>query len=1009
MKPSHLERKDPSKTILCPTCKGALVVSAVYPKKPLKYCIFCGSHLQHVERTVNEESEYSKFDPQGFNVNFIRSHLPNPEHIQFSLGNYQVISEIGRGGMGEVYLAYDTSCGRRIALKRIRSDLMQHKMLFQRFLKEARVTSQLTHPSIIPIYSIHIEDDLIYYTMPYVEGLTLKQLLRKIRDEEQHRPDTYFAKSNTQTLVRNFLSVCQAIAYAHSRSVLHRDIKPENILIGSFGEVVILDWGLAKLVKTEKSEESGDDLPEIASLQGMTKIGRVVGTLSYMAPERVSGCHATPQSDIYSLGVILYQILTLQLPFKRRSVREFRKNKDNEILPNPREVAPYRDVPETLISVVKTCLAKNPEERFQSVEELIEVIENFLSGKPDWCSAGVLSLKKSEDWEFQENVFLAEHTAITRHTESFGWVHLMISDHVYHTNVKLTIEVKVQKDCQGIGILLGLPEQEERDMLNEGFAVWLATEGTGLSHIYRSGLEVFQSKDLYLTPEKQQEVTVEKADNHLHIYIGGTLQCSYVTHSPLKGAHIGLFFKDANFSMGEIQVFERGQNVMVSCLALPDAFLANKMYTKALAEYRRIGSSFPGHAEGREALFHAGITLIEQAQQEQNPVEKEKILEVALDEFEKLHGTPGAPLEYLGKALVYEALGEHEEELKCFELGLRRFKGHPLMHFLEEDVIFRMHKSARSSRKLTYHFLYLVSRFMPHRTGSIEAQRLFKTIDRHRELLWFQRWGPYGERQKHAFDFTFETATCLQKSYGVIEELNILINSHKEAILSMIMALWSLVELEEKESAFELLNKIEPLIPLHEEKIRFSLEMVNYAIRLNHEVPLEEVIKDLSLKNLFSRIDLRLFYYLLVESERQEKDDLLLFLLENTPPSITEKQHPWIDSFAVSMHLKNHAFKEAENVFSKYPIESLVDESTPLYFLYGVWLAATEGKEISDIHFEGVLNLPYPHSWTLGCHYIVGKWDNFERWEENAFYWEKRELKKQLALYERTIAENYGR
>src|SRR5262249_45126125 len=146
------------------------------------------------------------------------------------IGVYECTRLVGRGGMGEVFLAYDPVCEREVALKRIRTDLKNRKALKGRFLREAKTTSQLTHPGIIAIYPIYEEGDEIYYTMPYVEGKTLRQLLHK--EEEISIP----------SLLPIFKSVCQTIAYTHAKEIIHRDLKPENILVGNFGEVVILDW-----------------------------------------------------------------------------------------------------------------------------------------------------------------------------------------------------------------------------------------------------------------------------------------------------------------------------------------------------------------------------------------------------------------------------------------------------------------------------------------------------------------------------------------------------------------------------------------------------------------------------------------------------------------------------------------------------------------------------------------------------------------------------------------------
>jgi serine/threonine protein kinase len=179
---------------------------------------------------------------------------PTAEEVLFTVDFYQVIKSIGKGGMGEVFLAYDPNYGRYLAIKRIRSDLIENKAIFNRFIKEARITSQLTHPAIIPIYAIRDEAEMAYYTMPYVEGDTLKQILIRTKKQQQQGEELDHIGGSIPALMRIFLNVCQAVAYAHTKRVLHRDLKPENIIIGRFGEVFMLDWGLAQLIHSAPEE-----------------------------------------------------------------------------------------------------------------------------------------------------------------------------------------------------------------------------------------------------------------------------------------------------------------------------------------------------------------------------------------------------------------------------------------------------------------------------------------------------------------------------------------------------------------------------------------------------------------------------------------------------------------------------------------------------------------------------------------------------------------------------------
>ncbi len=176
--------------------------------------------------------------------------------------------------------------------------------------------------------------------------------------------------------------------------------------------------------KGKEDTEGSDDDPiveESASthrLHGLTKLGKVVGTVSYMAPERALGQPATVQTDVYSLGVILYQILALRAPFRRGSLKEFRQKLIREKLIPPEEVAPYRDVPRVLSAVVERSLSTNVDRRYPTVDALIHDIENYLEGRSEWTQIAELRISRRTDWEFQENVLIAEHVAVTRGTES---------------------------------------------------------------------------------------------------------------------------------------------------------------------------------------------------------------------------------------------------------------------------------------------------------------------------------------------------------------------------------------------------------------------------------------------------------------------------------------------------------------------------------------------------------------------------------------------------------------
>ncbi|MBS0654621.1 MAG: protein kinase [Verrucomicrobia bacterium] len=268
-----------------------------------------------------------------------------------TIGRYEVQRVLGQGGFGEVYLAYDPMYKRNVALKKMRTDIPVTDRRRSLFLNEARLVSELSHSSIIPIYSIEEAEGVPYYTMPYIEGITLKEWIA----DKWDTPSEYSAERVAHT----FLQICQAVAYAHSKGLLHRDLKPSNIMIGSSGELVILDWGLVKLQDSEKSDT-------------------LEGSMAYLAPELIYGNPPNCQSEIYSLGMILYQMLTNRLPFHRDSIEEYHRLVDKEVLIDPQSVVPDRFIPPALSKIVHKCLAQSLRKRYRSVNQLIADLLRFL-------------------------------------------------------------------------------------------------------------------------------------------------------------------------------------------------------------------------------------------------------------------------------------------------------------------------------------------------------------------------------------------------------------------------------------------------------------------------------------------------------------------------------------------------------------------------------------------------------------------------------------------------------
>ena len=304
-------------------------------------------------------------------------------------GRYTLISQHARGGMGRVLMVHDEYLDRNIALKELmsfgasgsgavpKSSPVRHTVaLAARFLQEARITGQLDHPSIVPVYEVgRRQDGTLYYTMKFVRGKTLGQALRDAGELEKRLE-----------LLPNFVDLCQAIAYAHDRGVIHRDIKPANVMVGSFGETVVLDWGLAKLKMGEdlhrvEIEEALHEL-EIGSQDASpnTAYGRALGTPHYMPPEQAAGNldNIDERSDVYSLGAVLYELLTGTTPYTGRTTYEV-INKVLTSSPIP-VLKQNPDTPPEIAGICDKAMQRNPADRYQSAVELAADIRRFVAG-----------------------------------------------------------------------------------------------------------------------------------------------------------------------------------------------------------------------------------------------------------------------------------------------------------------------------------------------------------------------------------------------------------------------------------------------------------------------------------------------------------------------------------------------------------------------------------------------------------------------------------------------------
>ena len=296
---------------------------------------------------------------------------------------YEAGAVIGSGGMGEVRLQRDVRIGRQVAMKTLHRDTQHH---VQRFLRETRVQGQLEHPAIVPVYDLDTgQDGQAYFTMKRIVGSTLSRIIDGLAHEDPELVEAYPQRK----LLNAFVQVCQAVHYAHSRRVIHRDIKPANIMLGNFGEVYLLDWGIAKVVDSaaaddskERSDPLGVSTVDAGSDDKLTSVDDFVGTAAYMPPEQARGLldRLDARTDVYTLGAVLFEILTKR-PFRDgENAMDMLAKAVSDDVPRPSD---YADVPPELDAICLKATAPSQDDRFASAEELASAVDTYLAGDRD--------------------------------------------------------------------------------------------------------------------------------------------------------------------------------------------------------------------------------------------------------------------------------------------------------------------------------------------------------------------------------------------------------------------------------------------------------------------------------------------------------------------------------------------------------------------------------------------------------------------------------------------------
>lgn len=664
---------------------------------------------QEFEQTLSHASELRQQ---------LTSHLQSPE-TTFCLSpspdgkktsaRFRILRPHAKGGLGIVSIAEDTELHREVAVKQLQ-DHVRDETSRARFLQEAEITGRLEHPGIVPVYSLgSTSDGEPFYVMRFIRGNSLRDAVHSLHDRRPPQGNANEYRLSLRKLVQRLIDVCNAIEYAHSRGVLHRDIKPGNIMLGRYGETLVVDWGLAKPMgyRAGESTDEGTVIPSSGDSSHDTHMGTLVGTLAYMSPEQASGALTTlgPHSDVYCLGATLYSILTGRPPIPKGETSEMRSAIQQGRVTPIRQINPLVDP--AIEAVCKKAMAINVADRYATAGELCEDLERWLADEP----LGVYP----EPWSRRFNRWVRDHQ-----TSAASFAVLIVSALLFSGIIALLIS-RQNRDLRIANTIKTIAEQSARDSLVKTEAAeriasnrYKLFSETAIKMI--STLERQLSKDQSM--RKEIEATIDNAYNEFkNVYLESPTNplyaqgFAYASRYSANRKYLNQQTSEAASRIGDaIAVLEKGLSQQQ--LDETQRVWLVESYRDAFSIYRAADDLQAAHSAllRAEEILQEPFNTISPADIEREIawiLEKQTISYLDLWQLEDANRTAEKSIAFFKKQLDSEQT--HSEDQRLLIISLYR-RGRAL-HFLNrgaesqaayDEAIAEVNKSRERSGKNTY-------------------------------------------------------------------------------------------------------------------------------------------------------------------------------------------------------------------------------------------------------------------------------------------------------------------